>query len=229
MYSVSIKNQIYILIFLYALCGVGFMTAYLIKIHNKKYDKAIDRYNQLCLYYNKSEIIQKFTKKRGIQYYFNGKLNDMDDKKTILYKRKYCVVSFWSMSHIILYTLIGFFCPSLFLLSFASGVIWEGIEKKFCNCHDLIDIIYNSIGFSVGYMINKIYFNKFSSNVKIASIVVILIVLLLILDFINRIEDFTNNLLNNMKEKEKSTMIFRDIDKNELNSSITNDMIKNEF
>jgi glycopeptide antibiotics resistance protein len=240
MYNVSTKKQIYILIFLYFLCFIGFSTAYLIKKYNKKYDKAVDRYNQLCMYYNKSEIIQKLTKHRGIQYYFNGHLDDMDEKKTILYKRKYCVVTFWSMSHIILYALIGFFCPSLFLLTFALGVIWEGVEKKFCNCHDLIDIIYNSLGFGIGYMINKICFNKFSSNVKIISIVVILIVLLLILDFINKIEDFSNNLFSKFskfsninekdkQDKQKSMMIFKDIDKNEIDSSITDNMIKYEY
>ncbi len=228
MYNVSIKNQAYILLFLYFLCGVGFMIAYLIKIHNKKYNIAVDKYNQLCMLYNKSDIVKQLTKHRGIQYYFNGHLNDIDDKKTILYKRKYCLVTFWSMSHIILYALIGFFCPSLFLPSFVSGVIWEGIEKKFCNCHDLVDILYNSMGFGIGYILNKLFFNKFNASVKITSIVVILIVLLLILDFINKIEDFSNSNTNKNKNN-KDTIIFQDIDKNEVNSSITDDMIKNDF
>ena len=229
MYNVTIKNQSYILVFLYSVCIVGFLIAYLIKIYNKKYNVAIDKYNQLCMVYNKSDIVQKLTKHRGIQYYFNGHLENIDDKKIILYKRKYCLVTFWSMSHIILYTLIGFFCPSLFIPSFAIGVIWEGLEKKFCNCHDLVDIMYNSIGFGIGYILNKLYFNNFSSNVKIASIIVIIVVLLLLLDFINKIEDFSNKINKDTKINNKDTIIFQDIDKNEVNSSITDDMIKNEF
>ena len=226
MYNVTIKNQAYILMFLYTVCGVGFIIAYLIKKYSKKYNKAIDKYNQLCMLYDKSNIVQKITNYRGIQYYFNGHLDNNNDKKTILYKRKYCVVTFWSMSHIILYTLIGFFCPSLFIPSFVFGVIFEGLEKKFCRCHDLFDIIYNTLGFGIGYILNKLYFNNISSNVKIASIIIIIVVLLLLLDFINKIEDFSNNLKE--EDHKKDTIIIQDIDKKELDI-ITDDMIKNNF
>ena len=231
MYNVSIKKQSYILVFLYSLCMVAFVIMYLIKKYNIKYNKGVDKYNQLCLFHNKSDIVQKLTKHRGIQYYFNNRLDDDIDKKIILYKRKYCLVTFWSLSHIILYTLVGFFCPSLFIPSFVLGIIWEGLEKRFCNCHDLVDIMYNSIGFGIGYILNNLFFNKFNASVKITSIVVIIIVLLLILDFIKKIEDFTNNNNNNNNNNKnnKDTTIFQDIDNNEVNSSITDDMIKNIF
>ncbi len=225
MYNVSIKNQSYILVLLYAICGIGFIIAYLIKKYNNKYNIAVDKYNQYCMLYNKSDIVQELTKHRGIQYYFNGHLNNINDKKIILYKRKFCLITFWSMSHIILYALIGFFCPSLFIPSFVFGVIFEGLEKKFCNCQDLFDIIYNSIGFGIGYLLNKLYFNNFSSNIKIASIIVIIIVLLLLLDFINKIEDFSNQMNNDKRKDKKKVFIFQDIDNKEINSSITDDMI----
>jgi hypothetical protein len=225
MYNVSTKNQVYILMFLYIVSIFLIYIAYLIR-KNKIYNKAINKYNQKCMLYNKSKIAQKFTKHRSIHYYLYNLDNvdkyDDNSKKIILYKTKYCVVTFWSVSHIMLYLLIGFFCPSLFIPSFVSGVIWEGLEKKFFQCHDIIDIFYNSFGFAIGYLLNKLYFNNFGSNVKIATVIVILIVLLLILEFLNQIEDFSNKITD--EEYTTDTIIYNDIDINELNT-ISDDMI----
>jgi hypothetical protein len=73
------------------------------------------------------------------------------------------LVSLWAVSHAYLYMVIGFFCPNLFIESFLIGAFFEYFEKMKWECHDGLDVIFNSFGFIIGYLLNKIYeiHNKF--------------------------------------------------------------------
>lgn len=66
-----------------------------------------------------------------------------------------CVTTFWSASHFALYTALGFFAPSLFWPTFAIGVGFEFYEKYAFDCHDVLDVAYNSCGFLVGRALNR--------------------------------------------------------------------------
>jgi hypothetical protein len=65
-----------------------------------------------------------------------------------------CVTTFWSASHFVLYTALGFCAPDLFWQTFAIGVIFELYEKITFSCNDALDIAYNSTGFLFGRAIN---------------------------------------------------------------------------
>jgi glycopeptide antibiotics resistance protein len=56
--------------------------------------------------------------------------------------------------------IIGFFCPALFWLTFGIGFLFEILECLYANCHDAMDLVYNSLGFGLGKLLNQFYFNK---------------------------------------------------------------------
>lgn len=67
----------------------------------------------------------------------------------------YCLITTWAISHIILYAILGFMFPDRFWETFAVGIIFEGAEWLVMDCHDLLDVVWNSLGFCLGYWIHK--------------------------------------------------------------------------
>ncbi len=68
-----------------------------------------------------------------------------------------CLVTFWSVSHFMLYSVLGYLFPDYFWQTFAAGVCFELYEWVKYDCQDSYDILFNSSGFLVGkYLIPKI-------------------------------------------------------------------------
>lgn len=63
---------------------------------------------------------------------------------------KSCLVTFWSAMHFGLYFVIGLSLPNLFLETFLIGVAFEVFEYYKYECHDALDILFNTTGFLVG-------------------------------------------------------------------------------
>jgi len=87
---------------------------------------------------------------RGDQYYIGA----MDAKKRE--ELNGCAMTFWSASHFYLYLLLGFFAPALFWETFIAGVGFEIYEKYAFDCHDVLDVMYNSAGFLLGRAANRL-------------------------------------------------------------------------
>lgn len=66
-----------------------------------------------------------------------------------------CLITAWTIFHYLLYTVLGFACPSLFWPTFSIGVLFELYEREYYQCEDALDIIANTAGFATGYMIQK--------------------------------------------------------------------------
>jgi len=73
---------------------------------------------------------------------------------------KNCLITLWGISHAALYSIIGYCCPDMFLESFIIGVGFETWEVILMDCHDVLDIVWNSIGFMIGYYIQAYRFSK---------------------------------------------------------------------
>lgn len=84
------------------------------------------------------------TQYRGKNYYIGG----TDGEKQSMLNS--CLATFWSFSHFLLYSAIGFLAPDLFWDTFFIGVMFEAYESWAFDCHDLMDIVYNTSGFIVG-------------------------------------------------------------------------------
>ena len=80
---------------------------------------------------------------RGENYYINA----TDDAKESI---KSCLITFWGFAHWFLYACIGFLYPELFWETFTVGVGFEIYEYLRYDCHDSLDLIFNSFGFLCG-------------------------------------------------------------------------------
>jgi len=77
-------------------------------------------------------------------------------------------LNLWSLSHLILYILLGYFAPNLWYISLTMSVVWESIEFlledytyiKFKS----LDYIINLIGLIIGLLIHKVVNNKNKEN-----------------------------------------------------------------
>lgn len=77
---------------------------------------------------------------RGDNYYINS-------SKT----SEKCMMTFWGFTHVLLYTILGFLFPDMFIQLFLLGIIFEIYEKYKFDCHDTLDIYFNTIGLLIGY------------------------------------------------------------------------------
>lgn len=70
-----------------------------------------------------------------------------------------CLVTFWSATHFLLYFFLGIFATDLFWQTFIIGVIFEFGEYYMFQCHDPMDIVWNTLGFITGQYIARNYFS----------------------------------------------------------------------
>lgn len=61
-----------------------------------------------------------------------------------------CLVTFWGFTHFMLFAMVGFIAPWLFWEMFAVGCLFEFYESVRFNCHDVLDIGLNTLGFLAG-------------------------------------------------------------------------------
>lgn len=97
---------------------------------------------------------------RGQDYYIGA----MSEKKHEMLD--HCLVTFWSFAHFTLYSLIGLLAPNLFWETFGAGVAFEFYEKYAFDCHDVFDVLENTLGFWTGRLIGHVtgFHNKSSSE-----------------------------------------------------------------
>jgi hypothetical protein len=151
---------------------------------NHSYKTGLNKYIQECLYSSDSNLTKLLTSSRGTEYYLISEKYKNTHNKT-------CLVSIWAFTHIFLYMMIGVYCPNLFFPSLIVGVLFELGEKVF-NCHDVLDVIFNSIGFGIGYQINKLFLNKKSFRTSIFYFGLIMLIILLFM--IGKIVQYQNNI-----------------------------------
>jgi hypothetical protein len=71
-----------------------------------------------------------------------------------------CAMTFWSGTHFLLYSFIGFLCPDLFWETLFIGVAFEYYEYRRFDCHDTLDILLNTGGFILGRSVNKLLYSS---------------------------------------------------------------------
>lgn len=86
--------------------------------------------------------------------YFIGKDNDPAEMNK-------CLMTFWSASHMIMYGLLGFLFPNMFIEVTTIGIAFEVYEKYAFDCHDVLDVLlWNSGGFALGWLARRKIFDK---------------------------------------------------------------------
>lgn len=98
-------------------------------------------YYEACLVNVNHENTKYLTQFRGKAYNMVGPNHKKYD---------FCVMTYWNLTHLLLYTVMGFFCPDLFIEAIGIGLIFELAEYKMFDCHDVLDLFYNAVGFIIG-------------------------------------------------------------------------------
>jgi hypothetical protein len=199
MYNISRNKQYLILGFIYI---ISFM---FILFVNKKlstehsHSDGIYKLVYDCIFFNETNFCKKLTSTRGKKYYTitaDRKASNEEDEQKFKKNQEYCLVSLWAVCHVYLYIVIGFFCPNLFVESFIIGALFEYFEKMKWDCHDGLDVIFNSFGFGIGYFLNKLIFKNNGNIMKKSIISFILLTIVLLLVMIQRIQLYQKKINN---------------------------------
>lgn len=82
-------------------------------------------------------------KTRGEKYFIS-----MPESKQSYMKS--CIVTFWSVAHLLMYAVLTYLVPSFYIEFFFIGVAFEIYEYYKFKCHDVNDIIFNTLGIFLG-------------------------------------------------------------------------------
>jgi hypothetical protein len=148
--KISKNNQYFFLALFYILAYV-FCMQFAVMINQTEHSiyKKIDNMNKSCIIGSgDNKLMKKLSSYRGENYY----LTETDIETTVLDN---CFMSFYNLTHLLLYIGIGIVCPDLRLESFLIGTVFELYEYYYLDCHDPLDIIYNVFGFEFGKYINN--------------------------------------------------------------------------
>ena len=108
-------------------------------------------------------ICKAVQESRGDEYYLYVPEDEQPDDR-------YCLVTFWNLSHVFSHAVVGFLVPktSAFFITVAAGLAWETFEYFSGNYQDFLDIGYNSLGFWMGVGLRKAWDSRRSkrANVK---------------------------------------------------------------
>ena len=86
------------------------------------------------------------------------------------YKIGYGVFNMWCVTHLIMYTFLGFFAPSLWYISISLSILWESFEyiiekhkiTRFID-YNTNDLLINTFGLIIGVTANSIW-NKYKKT-----------------------------------------------------------------
>ncbi len=118
------------------------------RMNDGTWQSEVNKLQKKCFYKCKGDICKTLIKGRGESYFTNTPLAEQ------LFLKE-CLVSFWSFTHVILYTIIGFLFPGMFFETLIIGIGFEIFEFIAMDCADPLDIVYNTSGFFLGAFIAK--------------------------------------------------------------------------
>jgi hypothetical protein len=86
---------------------------------------------------------------KGSKYFFiRGKeYND-------IYRKK-CLITNYHIAHFLMYMVFGFLFPNIIPELIVVSSLFEVFEYYYCNCEDIMDIVYNVVGLYVGKYIRE--------------------------------------------------------------------------
>ena len=110
--------------------------------------KYINELNKTCFLNCKTNICKKYMMiGRGKEYFIQEKQKEQ-------FKISSCIVTFWGITHSILYFILTFLLPNFYIEFFFMGIVFELLEYCIFDCHDIKDIIFNSIGILLGKLLS---------------------------------------------------------------------------
>ncbi|SIP86165.1 Hypothetical protein PACV_452 [Pacmanvirus A23] len=114
--------------------------------------QSVNKVHESCIL-NCSVAKPILDKTRGPNYYI-GEENDPSLNN--------CLMTFWSLSHMFFYAILGAIFPEMFWETMTIGVGFELYEKYTFGCEDYLDfLVYNPVGFGIGYLLRRKIIDKY--------------------------------------------------------------------
>ena len=152
--NLSKNNQFMamVLIFSIALSGVFIindcLTSEQCSMKNNLHD-----FSTTCLLSIDGSPGEFLTSGRAANYFWQNDMNPDDEtskKINYNYLNKNCILSSWALTHFFMYLILGFICPQFFSVFIASSVLFEIYEHYKWDCHDVLDVVWNTLGLIIG-------------------------------------------------------------------------------
>ncbi len=141
MLKLSVNQQYIVAIIIYIIAYL-YCLVYAPTIAKNK--SGLNKLHEACLF--SCDSCNILTKTRGKNYYISTTMTDEEKKKS-----EFCLLTWWGFAHFMLYSIIGFICPDIFWETFVIGIGFEVYEHSpHLDCHDELDIVWNSMGFLAG-------------------------------------------------------------------------------
>ena len=113
-------------------------------INDDSLTNSIANVHKMCFINCKSEECKNFiSTNRGDSYFISIPESEQDYIKT-------CIITFWGMTHFLLYFILTFLVPSFYIEFFFVGIVFEIYEYYYYKCHDINDIFLNTLGIIIG-------------------------------------------------------------------------------
>ena len=111
-------------------------------------DSYLDKIHKLCLYKCSTKNCRNYMiNTRGSNYFIS----------TPHYKQKEikkCILTFWGITHFILYFILSYLFPNFYIEFFVLGIIFEIYEYYKFTCHDYNDLFLNTLGIFLGHILS---------------------------------------------------------------------------
>ena len=102
----------------------------------------------------------------GIFFFSVVLIREIFNKEFLNFNKSYKGCNLWCISHILLYTILGYLSSKYWWFLLGFGLLFEFLESylsqfsRFIESNISTDIIFNSIGILLGLILQKIYPNK---------------------------------------------------------------------
>jgi hypothetical protein len=132
----------------FTLFGVFMFPLYPIYGSNPRLKKWLADLDIWCPVKCKSDSCKTYVgKTRGKKY---TPTNDQNPTKS-------CAMTFWHVTHFVLYFILSYLFPSFYVEFFVICVLWEFIEYFTFECQDVSDLFFNSTGILTGIAVSKMW------------------------------------------------------------------------
>jgi hypothetical protein len=157
--DLSDKNQ-KITIITMAIIALIFIMRILPYILNKNFffTNLAKRIHYGCLFTCDADQCKNVTDKwRSSNYFINDMIKEKvpENKEQREIYQKSCILSSWGVSHYVLYMIFGIIAPTYLKTSIFIGIFFEIVEHYAWKCGDILDVLWNTVGFLTGQYIHS--------------------------------------------------------------------------
>jgi len=151
----NIKNNkrsfLYLIIIGVLLSFIAILTfSYDYKINGHTLFGKFAKFSTKCTFKTDNPLLQKYSKMTKTENYLTQEPKEVNDEYV-----NTCFMTVWHSIHFLVYLTLGFMFPLFWKEVLIGATLFEFYEYLSCNCHDVTDIFWNTLGVFIGYNLNR--------------------------------------------------------------------------